>query len=311
MICRTQFWGRVAGSCYTGAVPDSALRPRSGSSAKALLLTLLGEFVLSHDRTIWTSTIVSGLGLLDVGERNARQAVARLSEQGILLSERRGRRTQWRLTEAGTRMLTIGTERIYGFGGDGAAWDSHWLVVLASVPEEQRAKRHQLRSQLQFVGFGFIGPGVAVTPHTNREGAANAILSELELDDNAVVLLAETGSFVSDDEMIRRAWDLDELSNRYTQFLGEFAQRQPRSPASQFVSLVELVHAWRRFPFADPEIPSSLLPARWPGRKAKQLFDGRHTSWAPAANEWFVGAEAHGDGLIVSSTKSRRVETSM
>src|SRR5829696_8991685 len=104
-------------------MPDQALRPRSGTSAKALLLTILGEFVLPHGASVWTSTIVEGLGVLNVAERNARQAVARLSEQKILVSERHGKRTRWQLSEAGTRLLTAGTERIYGFGDDGAAWD--------------------------------------------------------------------------------------------------------------------------------------------------------------------------------------------
>jgi phenylacetic acid degradation operon negative regulatory protein len=228
---------------------------------------------------------------LDVGERNARQAVARLSEQHILVSERQGRRTRWRLSDAGTRLLTLGTQRIYGFGDDAAAWDSHWLVVLASVPEEQRAKRHQLRSQLGFAGFGFIGPGVAVSPHTGREDVANAILTELDLGDSAVVLVAKTGSFVPDHEIIRRAWDLGELSGRYTAFVDDFAPRQPRAADACFASLVELVHAWRRFPFADPEIPHTLLPADWPARQAKQVFDSQHQSWATAANEWFVECE--------------------
>ncbi len=275
-------------------MPDRALRPRLGSSAKALLLTVLGEFALPHDGSIWTSTIVDGLGLLDVNERNARQAVARLSEQGIVSSERVGRRTCWHLTDPGRQLLESGAARIYEFGGNGTAWDSHWLVVVASVPEEQRAKRHQLRSRLEFAGFGFIGAGIAVSPHVERELAANAILRELGLDDSAVVWLAETGSFVPDKEIIRRAWDIDDLANRYVEFLAEFETRQPRSPENRFVSLVELVHEWRRFPFFDPEIPDQLLPLSWPGRAAKRLFDARRTSWVPSAHEWFRESEIHG-----------------
>ena len=258
------------------------------------MLTVLGELALPHGGSIWTSTIVNGLGLIDVSERNARQAVARLSEQGILESERHGRRTRWQLTEPGRHLLERGAERIYDFGTNSSAWDSHWLVVLASVPEEQRAKRHQLRSQLEFAGFGFIGPGIAVSPHIEREAAANALLRELDLDNSAIVLLAETGSFVPDEEIIRRAWDLDDLSNTYRAFLGEFEQRQPRTAESRFSSLIELVHAWRRFPFADPEIPDTLLPSGWPGRKAKRLFDAHRRSWAPSANEWFATAESDG-----------------
>jgi phenylacetic acid degradation operon negative regulatory protein len=271
---------------------DRALRPRAGNSGKALLLTVLGEFALPRTGSMWTSTIVEGLRLLDIGERNARQAVARLGDRQVVGSERLGRRTRWHLTESGAELLRSGAERIYGFGDNGTVWDSRWLVVVASVPEEQRAKRNQLRSRLEFAGFGFLGSGIAVSPHTEREHAANTILRELELQDSAAVWLAETGSFVPDEEIIRRAWDLDDLASRYRAFVNDFEARRPKTPDSQFAALVELVHAWRRFPFYDPEIPDTLLPPKWPGHTAKRLFDARHQTWARGAGEWFAEAEA-------------------
>ena len=97
-------------------MPDRSLRPRAGSSAKALLLTVLGELVLPHGGTVWTATLVDALELLGVNEPNARQAAARLKEQGLLDTERHGRHARWRLTAAGRHLLTAGTERIYRFG---------------------------------------------------------------------------------------------------------------------------------------------------------------------------------------------------
>lgn len=264
----------------------------TGDSARALLLTLLGEFVLPNDSAAWTSTIVEALGLLDVAERNARQAIARLADRDVIASERAGRRVRWHLTATGHTLLDTGAQRIYGFGADGQAWDGRWLVVYASVPEEQRAKRHQLRSQLEFAGFGFLGPGVAVSPHVDREVTANAILEGLDLGDRAVVLRAETGSFVPDTEIIRRAWDLDTLAGRYDQFVREFVHRQPRTNEARFVALAQLVHAWRRFPFEDPEIPDSLLSPGWPGRRAKLLFDDRRAMWRAQAMSWFKDRDA-------------------
>ena len=156
------------------------LRPRAGSSAKALLLTLLGEFVLPHGGAAWTGTLVRALALLDVEEKNARQALARTAAQGLVVGTRAGRRVRWTLTPAGVDLLTAGTRRIYEFGRADVAWDQHWLVVLCPVPEEQRAKRHQLRSRLGFAGFGFVGAGMAITPHLDREPVANAVLRDLD-----------------------------------------------------------------------------------------------------------------------------------
>jgi DNA-binding transcriptional ArsR family regulator len=165
------------------------MRPRSGSSAKARLLTVLGELVLPHGGAVWTSTVVDALALCDVDERNARQALARLAEQGVVRSEKQGRRARWHLTDAGRRLLVEGTERIYALGTGDDRWDGRWLVVLCSVPEDQRAKRHQLRTRLEFAGFGFVAPGVAICPHVAREQAAEAVLAALDLRRHARRLL--------------------------------------------------------------------------------------------------------------------------
>lgn len=270
------------------------MRPRSGSSAKALLLTVLGEFVLPHSGSAWTSTLVGGLAMLDVQERNARQAVTRLAEQGVVRSTKEGRKARWHLTDKGRSLLTAGAHRIYGFGAGEDEWDGRWLVVLCSVPEEQRAKRHQLRSKLGFAGFGFLGPGVAISPHLDREAAANAVLDELGLLPGATVFRAETGELVDADDLLRRAWDLDTLAARYDEFTNDFARRAPRTSGERFAALIELVHEWRRFPFVDPEIPAQLLPRGWPGRRAKRSFDARHASWAAAANACYQELELSG-----------------
>src|SRR5215211_6327239 len=161
--------GRTGRGGYKGPVPDRALRPRRGSSAKAVLLTMLGELVLPHGGSVWTATVVRGLGLAGVEEGNARQALARLADQGLVTSEREGRRARWYLTAEARQLLTAGTERIYRFTAGADEWDGRWLVVLSSVPEGQRAKRHQLRTRLAFAGFGSLGPGVALSPHLERE----------------------------------------------------------------------------------------------------------------------------------------------
>jgi phenylacetic acid degradation operon negative regulatory protein len=268
------------------------MRPRSRRSAKALLLTILGEFVLPRGGSAWTATLVESLGAVGVAERSARQALARLKEQGLLVPERHGRRTRWNLSAAGQHLLTTGSDRIYRFGLDRGAWDRHWLVVHSPVPERQRAKRHQLRGQLEFAGFGFLGAGVAVSPHVDREDAANTVLRDLGLVDTAVVFRAEIGSLLEPEELLRRAWDLDAIAAGYDEFIAAFGTLAPTDAEATFAALVALVDEWRRFPFGDPELPGDLLPATWPGRRARQLFEAGREEWTPAASHWFDGREA-------------------
>ncbi len=268
---------------------EPSLRPRSGRSAKALLLTVLGEFVLPAGGSVWTSTVIDGLALVGVGERNARQAAARLADQGLIESERVGRSARWRLTDGGRRLLEVGTQRIDSFGASEDEWDGRWLVVLSSGAEGDRAKRQLLRTRLGFAGFGFLNPGTAVSPHPDREAIANEVLASL--DPAAVVFVAATGSFVPDREIIERSWDLADLSDRYRAFVAEFGALRPAGDAATFAAQTLLVHEWRRFPFADPEIPDELLPERWPGREARAIFDELRAEWSVDGREWFARHE--------------------
>jgi phenylacetic acid degradation operon negative regulatory protein len=45
----------------------------------------------------------------------------------------------------------------------------------------------------------------------------------------------------------------------------------------------ELVHEWRKFLFTDPGLPRELLPARWPGISAAEMFHAEADRLLPAA----------------------------
>ncbi len=51
---------------------------------------------------------------------------------------------------------------------------------------------------------------------------------------------------------------------------------------------IQLVDAWRRFPFLDPGLPDALLPRPWVGRRAAEVFHTHHARWAPAAGRRYA-----------------------
>lgn len=272
--------------------PGHALRPRAGTSAKAVLLTVLGQYVAPRGGQAWTQTLIGALGAVGVEERNARQALSRLGEQGLIGGRRDGRRVRRFLTPEAVELLATGEDRIFGFGLAATRWDGRWLIVLCSVPEEHRSKRHLLRSRLGFAGFGFLSAGVAITPHVERETLATAILKELDLVENATVFIGGVGQLITASDLLHRAWDMDALSDEYRTFVQMFQGRSPTTPRARFAATTELVHEWRRFPFVDPELPDELLPASWPGRRGRTVFDTCLSAWAPDANRWFEELEA-------------------
>lgn len=276
-------------------MPLDALRTRSGSSAKAVLVTILGRCVEPRGGEAWTTTLIAALDAVGVEERNARQALGRLGEQRLVVGRREGRRVRRCLTPEAVAMFRAGGERIFGLGDGAPDWDHRWLVVLCSVPEEHRPKRHLLRSRLAFAGFGFLGPGVAISPHVEREQLANAILGDLGLVENATVLIGEVGTLVPASAVLDRAWDLPTLAGEYRAFAQAFQGRSPTTPRARFAATIDLVHRWRRFVSIDPELPGELLPPRWPGHRARRLFDERHGAWQADAIAYFEALEAEAD----------------
>ena len=236
---------------------------------------MLGEFVLPACRPLWTAALVRALAEVGVEEKAARQALARTAASGILTRERDGRRVAWRLTAAGRGLLTDGARRIYGFTAGMAQWDGRWLILTVSVPERQRALRHRLRTRLTWAGLGTPAPGLWIGPDPAKEAEVARAVADLGLD--AVSFIGRSSGDLR--RMVRDAWNLDDVARRYRAFVARFR----RGSGPPFANQVHLVHEWRRFPFLDPSLPHELLPARWPGTRAAELFHRRHDGWHAAA----------------------------
>jgi phenylacetic acid degradation operon negative regulatory protein len=261
----------------------SRRREVGGGSARSLLITILGEFVLPAAAPVWTGTLVDVLAMLDVEEKSARQALARTAAEGWLSSDRVGRRVRWHLTAPGRRLLVEGAQRIYAFGSNSEDWDGRWLVLLVSVPESMRELRHTLRTRLSWAGFGTPTPGVWISPHADAESDANQILADLALPTNAMSFVATYGALGRQEDMVASAWDLAEVAQRYAGFIDEFASPDVSDADAVLCAQTRLVQAWRRFPFLDPQLPRELLPADWIGTRAAILFNDRHIQWRDAA----------------------------
>jgi phenylacetic acid degradation operon negative regulatory protein len=253
----------------------------SSPSARSLLLTVLGEFVLPRGEPAWTQALVTALAEVDVEEKAARQALSRTAAEGLLVAERDGRRVRWALTPSGSRLLAEGAERIYGFGRAVTDWDGRWLVLTVSVPETQRRLRHSLRTRLSWAGLGSPVPGLWVTPDASKEKEVVAVVESLGVE--AFSFVGPFAAVGMQERLVAEAWRLDEVAARYQQFVKAFAGSRVGTRPQAFASQVRLVQQWRHVPFLDPGLPAELLPATWPGPAAAQRFHRRHERWHGAA----------------------------
>jgi phenylacetic acid degradation operon negative regulatory protein len=276
---------RSSAAAAADQTPTLSRRHAAGApSARGLLFTLLGEFVLTGGGTAWTSAVLAAFARLGIEEKATRQALMRTADSGWLDAEKVGRRTRWQLTASARRMLTDGADRIYSFTGPAENWDGRWLLVYARIPESDRRARHVVRSRLSWAGFGSLGAGVWISPHPDREAEAIQVLREAGVAEDAHVFVARRSGLADVQVMVAAAWDLSAIEEQYEQFIEEF---RATAPADVLARQIELVHAWRRFPSIDPVLPRELLPPRWSGLKAARLFGDRHQRWSgDAMREW-------------------------
>jgi len=204
------------------APPTLSRRHAAGaSSARGLLFTVLGEFVLPGGGTAWTSAVIAAFGRLGVAEKATRQALMRTAADGWLRAEKAGRRTRWHLTDAARRLLTDGAERIYSFTPAAGNWDGRWLLVAARVPDGDRQARRAVRTRLNWAGFGSLGPGLWISAHPEREDEAARVLREAGLGGDAHMFVATRSGLAGADAMVRAAWDLAAIEREYERFLAE------------------------------------------------------------------------------------------
>jgi phenylacetic acid degradation operon negative regulatory protein len=258
-------------------------------AARSVLLTILGEYLLPMQDSVWQETLIGALEELDYKSHAARQALARSVTGGWLHTERHGRRSRVQLTDETAETLRAGAARIYAFG-EPWEWDGKWLLVVLRVPEQRRDIRHQLRTRLAWAGFGSLGGGLWISPHEDREEE----LVALSRNGSAAELLsfsASLGALGEPRKVLADAWDLEGVAATYREFIARFSRMRPRTPENVFKAQTLLVHAWRKFPFLDPDLPDSMLPAGWPQERALEIFRDRHAIWHETAQGYFRSLE--------------------
>lgn len=253
---------------------------------------MLGEFVLPSAGQAWTQTLVEALSLLGVREKAARQAIARMHEQGWLDRNRHGRQTRWSLTSATADLLNVGADRIYGFGQNTRQWNGEWILLLASIPETDRQARYRMNSNLRWTGFGSLGQGTWISPWIDREDAAVQLLDNLGVE--ATSFVSRLGQMGDGNTLAGDAWDLPALRVHYDRFLVDTDRLIDESIDGDqaMVELARLVHRWRQFPFVDPDLPAELLPDDWPGPRAADRFSRLRSRLLAPAIDWWSTTEA-------------------
>jgi phenylacetic acid degradation operon negative regulatory protein len=247
-----------------------------GQKPRALIVTVYGLYAREAGGWLSVASIIELLAECGVEEPAVRSSIFRLKRRGLLTAQTVGGVAGYALSEDARAILDQGDRRI--FERRRAAADEGWLLAVFSVPESERDKRHQLRSQLAWLGFGTVAAGVWIAPaHLLDE--TRETLTRRKLDVYVELFQADHLSFADRADRFPDWWDMGRLRDLYAAFLDHYGpvlaryrRRKDINTAHAFADYVRALTDWRRLPYLEPGLPAEVLPADWIGIRAADTF---------------------------------------
>jgi phenylacetic acid degradation operon negative regulatory protein len=277
------------------------------SSSQDMVFTLYGDYIRYEGGEAWTGSLIELLGLFGLSAQAVRSTLSRMSNKGWLKSRKSGRHSFYSLTPKCIELLEEGAKRIFQPRSD--PWDGRWHLLTYSIPESKRSLRRRLRRRLLWLGFGALHQGTWISPRNLGVEVEQAV-DALDIRPYVELFAAEHRGFASDEEIVARCWNLEQLNAYYADFIARYdppfqehlaQQRTGESLDFQvcFVQRFMLVHEYRSSPYLDPNLPLELLPDYWLGGRAAQLFQQYHDLLTERA-------EAFVDSVLVKAPERRQ-----
>jgi phenylacetic acid degradation operon negative regulatory protein len=251
--------------------------------ARSALFDVYGDHLHTRGNQAPIASLVRLLAPVGIGAPAVRTAVSRMVSQGWLAPVTLPAGPGYRATDQAVRRLADTADRIYRRGTP--AWDGRWRLAFVDAPRD-RSARNRLRDELGFLGMAEYAPGVWVGPWPRAD------LRTIVERAGGSVRTAVAETFDVDPA---GAWDLPSLAAAYDDWTAAADRlvetelgRHADEDEAMFAARFHLVHEWRKFLFSDPGLPSDLLPDRWPGRVAEELFQDEATRLEAGATRFVV-----------------------
>ncbi|ENQ3139106.1 phenylacetic acid degradation operon negative regulatory protein PaaX [Acinetobacter baumannii] len=279
-------------------------------SGTSLISTIFGDSVLHRGGNISLASLIQLLELFGFNDRAVRTSVFRLVKNDWLCSDKIGRTSFYRITDSSRSTYLQAEQRIYN--DQMKEWDHYWdLILMSSLDTENKAL---LKKELEWLGFANISTNLMAYPGCNRI-ELQRLLVDLNMSEQVVVFKAETlqlfnNSFDTIGRMLRTNWPIDELRQRYLQFLDIFREigvllmqeNEQLEPVQAFQIRTLLIHYYRRILLKDPALPLELLPTDWPAISARTLSMNIYKKVFEPADEYFLSVAATAEGPMPNAT---------
>ncbi|WP_153563348.1 PaaX family transcriptional regulator C-terminal domain-containing protein [Acinetobacter baumannii] len=279
-------------------------------SGTSLISTIFGDSVLHRGGNISLASLIQLLELFGFNDRAVRTSVFRLVKNDWLCSDKIGRTIFYRITDSSRSTYLQAEQRIYN--DQMKEWDHYWdLILMSSLDTENKAL---LKKELEWLGFANISTNLMAYPGCNRI-ELQRLLVDLNMSEQVVVFKAETLQLFNNSvdtigRMLRTNWPIDELRQRYLQFLDIFREigvllmqeNEQLEPVQAFQIRTLLIHYYRRILLKDPALPLELLPTDWPAISARTLSMNIYKKVFEPADEYFLSVAATAEGPMPNAT---------
>lgn len=279
-------------------------------SGTSLISTIFGDSVLHRGGNISLASLIQLLELFGFNDRAVRTSVFRLVKNDWLCSDKIGRTSFYRITDSSRSTYLQAEQRIYN--DQMKEWDHYWdLILMSSLDTENKAL---LKKELEWLGFANISTNLMAYPGCNRI-ELQRLLVDLNMSEQVVVFKAETLQLFNNSvdtigRMLRTNWPIDELRQRYLQFLDIFREigvlvmqeNEQLEPVEAFQIRTLLIHYYRRILLKDPALPLELLPTDWPAISARTLSMNIYKKVFEPADEYFLSVAATAEGPMPNAT---------
>lgn len=257
-------------------------------NARSVVFDLFGGYVRDSGGEISLQDLLALLECFDVAPDSARVMMSRLSREGWFEVRRQSRSSMYSPSDKGWHLLDEGLERIMRRPAP-EEWDGSWVMVTFNVPEKHRAVRTRLKTKLSWLGFGQLAPSIWISPHARLAEAEEVLHAEPGAKYD--IFEARSRGIRTDAERAAACWPLDELDKDYRIFTSWAEELQGKAETlrgrSALVTRIELIHAYRKFPFRDPDLPAELLPDLWPAASAYDAFIRTFEALGPEAKAYY------------------------
>ncbi|MEL6186238.1 MAG: PaaX family transcriptional regulator C-terminal domain-containing protein [Myxococcota bacterium] len=240
-------------------------RPRVWS----VVITVFGDAIVPRGGQVWLSTLSALFDRLGVNPGTLGAALSRLAAEDWLTRERVGRRSRYRLANAGRQAFDEASRRIYG--AEDEDWTGTWSFWFVPEPSPK------LAPELVEAGFGQLGPGLLLRPDADPPRPMPTSLA-------AATSLSRATPHGDLAQLARQGWPLDSAEARYAGFVADYrplahaVESSSFAPLDALVARTLLVHAFRRAVLKEPPLPAACFSRTSPRSEARSLFGALYRS---------------------------------